>query len=496
MTFRLLLTVAATALLFAACNSDDNTPRPQSEQSQVAAQSQQEQPQSQTQSPAKAAATEQPVEAQQEQPSTESQPHQSEPESTEQGQQDQPAPSTGPPPPDFDIDTALGYLNHLAGKLGPRASGTEQERAAADYLAESFEQLGYETQLETFAYTGAPSISRIDIDSRAPTFGFRFPGSAPIGLSAILVRIPGYGEPTDFDQVDVEGKIALVNRGVVEFRHKAANAKSAGAAALIISNTRTSDSIGGTFGAYTVDIPVLHVSLATSDQLHARIGERITIPEATPTNGESQNVIARKPGGTCRVIVGGHYDTVPEVDGANDNASGTALTLALAETWANHPAADDICFVGFGAEELGLFGSREFVRNLGESGQLSEVTAMLNLDAIGDGRAPYRIIASDELRALGNAVAAELQINASTGALPMQLGSDHASFIAEGIPAIFLFPPGAVIHTPADNLDNINREVFGDIATLNHGILACLLQRAGSPVAPATSCEAEETTRP
>ena len=199
---------------------------------------------------------------------------------------------------------------------------------------------------------------------------------------------------------------------------------------------------------------------------------------------------------SCRVIVGGHYDTVPEVDGANDNASGTALTLAFAETWANHPAAYDICFVGFGAEELGLFGSREFVRNLGKNGQLGEVTAMLNLDAIGDGRAPYRIVASSELGALGNAVAAELQINASTGALPMELGSDHASFIAEGIPAIFLFPPGAVIHTPADNLDNINREVFGDIATLNHGILACLLQRAGSPVSPATSCETEETRSP
>ena len=450
--------------------------------------------------PAKAAATKQSNQAQQKQPSAESQEQQSEAQSAEQGQQHQSAkqsaPSAGPPPPDFDIDTALGYLNQLAGELGPRASGTAQERAAADYLAESFEQLGYETQLETFAYTGAPSISRIDIDSRAPTFGFRFPGSAPRGVSAILVRVPGYGEPTDFDQVDVEGKIGLVNRGVVEFRHKAANAKSAGAAALIISNTRTSDSIGGTFGAYTVDIPVLHVSLATADQLHARIGERITIPDAAPTNGESQNVIARRPGGTCRVIVGGHYDTVPEVDGANDNASGTALTLAFAETWANHPAADDICFVGFGAEELGLFGSREFVRNLGKNGQLGEVTAMLNLDAIGDGRAPYRIVASSELGALGNAVAAELQINASTGALPMELGSDHASFIAEGIPAIFLFPPGAVIHTPADNLDNINREVFGDIATLNHGILACLLQRAGSPVSPATSCETEETRSP
>ncbi len=365
--------------------------------------------------------------------------------------------------------------------------------AAADYLVGAFTQLGYDTRIQTFEFTGAPSFSRLDIDVGTPTYGFRFAGSSPNRLTGTLVRVPGVGEQTDFDQVETEGKIALVNRGVIEFRQKAANARDAGAVALIVANTRTSDSIGGTFGAFTVNIPVLHVSLEAGNRLNKLVGDRITVPEATPRTGQSQNVIARKADGACRVIVGGHYDTVPEVDGANDNASGTALTLALAESWASHPASADICFVGFGAEELGLFGSREFVKMLGEQGQLDQVTAMLNLDAIGDGRAPYRIIASPELRSLGDTVAAELQINAASGSLPMGVGSDHSSFVAEGIPAVFLFPPGAIVHTPADNLDNVNRDVFSDIATLNHGILACLLQRAGSRVAPATACEAEES---
>ncbi len=501
---RLLLTVAIASLLFAAC-SDGGAARQSTNQPQARPQPDQEatqpQPQLQEESQEAPTAAEPPAapsagaQQQHRDADPQSQPQTSDTEPAEDEQQDrttrQQTPSSDPLPPEFEFQTAIGYLNHLAGTLGPRASGTEQERAAAQYLVQSFQRLGYETQIETFTYTGAPSVARLDIDDSEPTYGFQFPGSASTGTSATLVRVSGNGDPSDFDQVETEGAIALVDRGVIEFRQKAANAKAAGAVGLIIANTRPSDSIGGTFGAFTVDIPVLHVSLAAGNRLAALAGETITIPDAAPSDGESQNVVARQPGGSCRVVVGGHYDTVPAVDGANDNASGTALTLALAETWAEHPAADDLCFVGFGAEELGLFGSQEFVKNLAAAGRLGEVTAMLNLDAIGDGRAPYRIIASAELRSLGNAVAEALQINASAGSLPMTLGSDHASFIAEGIPAIFLFPPGAVIHTPADTLNNINHEVFADIAILNHAILACLLQRAGSPVAPATSCESE-----
>ena len=113
---------------------------------------------------------------------------------------------------------------------------------------------------------------------------------------------------------------------------------------------------------------------------------------------------------------------------------------------------------------------------------------MLNLDAIGDGRAPYRIVASPELQPIADAVARELQTLAGGGILPTAFDSDHTSFDAVGVPVVFVFPPGAIIHTPLDNYDNFNHEVYGGIAALNHGILGCLLLRAGSPVIPVTSC--------
>lgn len=392
------------------------------------------------------------------------------------------------PAPTFEVETAIAYVAHLAGELGPRTSGTEEETAAASYLEETFSQLGYETEIQIFPYTAQGGVSRLDLDDGFSTIAFRFPGSGEQAVSGALVNVPGFGDSADFAAVDASGAIAVVDRGVIEFRVKAANAESAGAVALIVVNRLEDDSLGGTFGSYTSGIPVLHIAKAAGDELRSRLSSRVSIPEAAPLTGESRNVIARKTDGTCRVVVGGHYDTVPEVSGANDNASGTALTLAFAESWSEHPAANDICFVGFGAEELGLHGSDHFVRQLRASAELGQVTAMLNLDAIGDGRAPYRIIASAELRSIGNAVAASLLLNAGSGTLPMMFGSDHASFAAADIPVVFVFPPGAVLHTPADNLENFNREVFADIAALNHGILSCLLLRAGSLVEPAVSC--------
>ena len=496
MLARLLIFALAAALLVA-CNGGD-APAPvaietiqQSDQQHQ----QQESPAAQTQAVAEPSQPEQQQAAvderateQPEQDSTEAIVSDDEPPEQSGSEPIRPG---GPPQPEFDLEVAKGYLEHLAGVLGPRASGTEQERAAADYLAETFRSLGYEVEIQEFSFTAQAGISRVDAPDGYSAFAFRFPGSAEHSISGELVDVPGFGEPADFASVDVSGKIAIVDRGLIEFRVKGANAVAAGAIGLIIANRTLSESIGGTLGADTSPIPLLHVGKEAGDELRNRLGTPVSIPESSPNRGESQNVIARRPDGMCRVVVGGHYDTVPEVDGANDNASGTALTLALAEIWQEHPAAVDICFIGFGAEELGLHGSADYVRQLRAQGRLSEVTAMLNLDAIGDGRAPYRIIASLELQEVGDSVAADLQINAATGILPMELGSDHASFARNGIPVVFVFPPGAILHTPLDNLENVNYGVYSDIAQLNHGILACLLEQAGSPISPTISCGAE-----
>jgi len=77
----------------------------------------------------------------------------------------------------------------------------------------------------------------------------------------------------------------------------------------------------------------------------------------------------------CEVYLGAHYDSVPAGPGANDNASGTALLLEVARVH----RADRVCVVAFGAEEIGLFGSRTFV----DEHDVSGARLMLNFDMAG-----------------------------------------------------------------------------------------------------------------
>ena len=86
------------------------------------------------------------------------------------------------------------------------------------------------------------------------------------------------------------------------------------------------------------------------------------------------------------MILGGHYDTVPGVPGANDNGSGIAALMTIASEVSDRSYPFTLRFIGFGAEEIGLYGSRFHVESLSED-DLDGVIAMFNFDALGTGRA-------------------------------------------------------------------------------------------------------------
>ena len=110
----------------------------------------------------------------------------------------------------------------------------------------------------------------------------------------------------------------------------------------------------------------------------------------------SRNVIAEKPGaGEGVVVLGGHYDSVFGIAGANDNASGTAVLLAIAHKLANVDLPFTLRFVPFGSEELGLLGSQYYVGALTDK-ERGNIKAMLNFDALGSGSGT-RVFGSNEL---------------------------------------------------------------------------------------------------
>lgn len=171
------------------------------------------------------------------------------------------------------------------------------------------------------------------------------------------------------------------------------------------------------------------------------------------------------------IIVGAHYDgqgsggiismnenTEPVLhNSADDNASGTAGLLYLAEKAAGNPVGKSVLFIAFSGEEMGLLGSRHYIRNPGI--EKDSVLAMINLDMIGR-------LSENELTVFGTGTAniwEDLLEETAHDSLsftftPSGTGaSDHAAFYEEEIPVLHYFSgTHEDYHRPSDTADKIN----------------------------------------
>ena len=398
----------------------------------------------------------------------------------------------------IDADYAMETLRAIAEGIGPRFNGQPGERETIEFMAETLRGEGYEVAIEPFEFVSHDERHKINIALEAGDADSVFSVSAvPLreGRSDALpagpiVVVPSVGTADDFASVDAAGAIAVVAGGALTYSEKQRNAAAAGAVALVVVDLGSQGLVDSNEPG---EIPVFFAPDAAGQLLLDSEGATATIsePAAQGEFRESWNVVARRAGGVCRVVVGGHYDTVRGVQGANDNASGIAVLLALARAWAGAASAADVCFVGFGAEELGLHGSQEFVAAARESGDLAEITAMLNLDAFGNGERPITGLGSPELIDLLERLGGQLRIEVQAGQGRHDGGSDHAPFYQASVPALFPRPQEGIMHVPADNMDNIDETLVRDVGLLAHAMLECLLERAGSRIEPRLSCDAE-----
>ncbi len=372
-----------------------------------------------------------------------------------------PTPTATPPAPfsvvelsDPDADRAWEDLRTLAVDIGIRPAGTDEEREAAEYIAAQLRDAGYVVDIEEFDTSYWGDHSSLATPGEGPSLqALALAGSRNGTATAPLVHA-GLGDVADFEAVDVTGAVALLDRGVVPFREKAQNAQSAGAAAVVIVNNERGF-FGGTLEeASGVTIPVIGVSRQSREPLLALAadGTAVTVTADVGTREvRSQNVVARN--GECRAYLGAHYDSVASGPGAHDNASGTALLIEIART--HH--VQGVCFIAFGAEEIGLFGSQAFVEEHGVSG----VLFMLNFDMVArigqrtlDG--PRFVQGNAALAERGAAAAARLGYGIPAGEFPPGAGSDHVSFEEVGVPAVTLYSGGSeFIHTSRDTIETV-----------------------------------------
>ena len=129
-----------------------------------------------------------------------------------------------------------------------------------------------------------------------------------------------------------------------------------------------------------LEFPVISLSLTDGGAVQDLLvdSEIEASIKLTLKNLPSQNVIAQKLSASDAVgVLGGHFDSVPELSGANDNASGIASLLAIAELLADVDLPYTLRTVPFGSEELGLLGSRFYMQKL-SSAELENTKLMLN----------------------------------------------------------------------------------------------------------------------
>ena len=335
----------------------------------------------------------------------------------------------------------------------------------------------------------------------------------------------------DYEGVDVKGKWVMILRGdpepennkspFISFsadRDKALLAKDMGASGVLMVSGPLLDPQDAfeplNMEGYSVDIPVLRIKKEVADVILSKSKNTIALLEKklndtkkpfsfstkVSVNGKAEivrelantrNVVMLLPGEDPKlkdeyIILGAHFDhlgmggpgsgsraldTIGIHHGADDNASGVAMMLELAEKFAETKGSHkrSILCLSFSGEEEGLLGSKHFVDDPGID--LSRVNVMINMDMVG------RLNETNNLQIGGVGTATGLKAlvyaNTDTSIIKLTLSeegygpSDHSSFYGKNIPVLFYFTGAHMdYHTPTDTWEKINYKGMVEISDL------------------------------
>ena len=344
----------------------------------------------------------------------------------------------------------------------------------------------------------------------------------------------------DYAGIDVKGKWVMIFRADPELdnteskfipfsdtRSKVLTAKDKGAAGVLLVTPKALDKDDKVMALVvennevTSGIPVLNIRHEIADRVLAKKGisadslERLITSTHKPAGFETGTSlrckvdVVQKHAKTANVvtmiegsdkvlkdeyiIIGGHYDHLgfggpnsgsrtPDTNaihnGADDNASGTAMVMELAKNMAPRKAKlkRSIIFVAFSGEEMGLLGSKYFVNN--PPVPIKSIKAMFNFDMVGRFDKEKNSIS---ISGTGTSAEGDSILKVFEKGLPFLVThspdgygpSDHASFYASGIP-VFFFTTGVHMdyHTPSDDADKLNYEAEKKIGDFSAALIA------------------------
>ena len=286
------------------------------------------------------------------------------------------------------------HLTVLCHTIGERHLGSVGEEQAVEYLASEFEAIGYKVSRESFDAPGwryGAFELTADNSTSYPCFPCFYSPGGNVSGPLVLLNLDLHPEAS---AEELAGKICLAYgdfETVLNTNALAERFDQAGVSALIIASPYQD-----TFSTKLIRTPnlqhmlVMTVSRNTALDLaraHASGAEFKMSIEAETFQYKAVNVVARLASGSSGPLhgaVAAHFDTAPGIQGAADNATGTAALLELArilkprlET-ADAPAIE---FVACNGEEVACLGHREYLRRRVAEGATPAWT--MDIDAVG-----------------------------------------------------------------------------------------------------------------
>jgi Iap family predicted aminopeptidase len=379
-------------------------------------------------------------------------------------------------------------LTHLCDRIGGRMSGAASGHAAEEHAAEVFQRYNLQNiHFEPFPMQGwergeitctvsEPARRTIHAVSMGNT-----PSTPTEGVFAPIIDV-GHGSPGEFEKAAeaVKGKIVIVKPGgppghrPVHRSEKMILCEKYGAVAMVTDKGAP----GGLppVGICAVDgiAPMIGVGIAYEDGMWIRrllaAGEtvRMRIRAVNRTaKVEARNVVGEIPGETDEVvIVGGHLDSWDLGQGTIDNGTGAVTVMEIARILSSLETKPrrTVRFVLFMGEEVGLYGSRAYVKD--HADEMDRIVFMMNLDMIGRptglrlGGVDAAVDEFREMAASLHELGVGPEVRNKAG-----MHSDHQPFLFEGVPTCSIRThireeQVKHYHTSGDTLDKAD---FGDL---------------------------------
>jgi Zn-dependent M28 family amino/carboxypeptidase len=358
---------------------------------------------------------------------------------------------------------------------GTRAAGTPGYSESAAYVVRQLRAAGLRPRQKTFSFDYfretrptvfervSPGLVRYQRNRDFLTMRYSGGGNLTAPVVPVEPSSASSGcEDSDFSGFP-SGGIALLRRGGCPFSQKAGTAQASGAVAALIENDglpgRTAPLSATLFGSGT-RIPVLVISSDVGSEL-TRLAQagvvrvHLDLSVAT-TKARAANVIADLPGRQSGVmLLGAHLDSVANGPGINDNGSGTAAVLEIARQARRLHVRPQhgLRFAFWGAEELGLVGSRSYAQSLGLR-ERRRILGVINLDMVGSPNFDWIVYDGDDGPSGSRRIENAFRAYFASRRMPVEQesldgSSDHASFAELGIPVGGLFTGADALKSPA-----------------------------------------------